>query len=318
MRRLFSTRNLIILALIVALFVVSGMLGLKVPKPHVSVAAEHIFDIGPLPVTNSILTAWIAMIVLIVISLIATRRYRRDLSKVSNQELVPTVFEGAVEWVVEGFYRMSKDVSGSWADRFFPIVMTIFLFVIVSNWLGLIPGFGSIGLLEPVHGEGAGLVANGAILTAQEAGPGQGFILVPFFRSPSADLNFTIALALITQVLVQYWGYKALGAGYIRKFFDFSGFAHGGAVVGIAQFVAGILELVSEFAKIISFSFRLFGNVFAGEVLLIVIAFLVPYVASLPFYGLELFVGFIQAVVFMMLALVFFVNATIGHAHTQA
>ncbi len=315
MRRLLTTRN-VILVLALVLLLVSFLPIFRVPTPEVSVAAEPIFHLGPLAVTNSLFTAWVAMIVLIVLSAIATRRYRRDLSKASNQELVPSVFESSIEWIVEGFYRLTKDVAGSWADRFFPTVMTIFLFAIVSNWLGLIPGFGSLGVLEPVASGQTGLVAHGAILTSEEAQAGQGFLLVPLFRSPSTDLNFTIALALIAQVLAQVWGFKALGGGYARKFFDTSGFAHG-AAVGVAQLFAGILELVSEVMKVISFSFRLFGNIFAGEVLLAVMAFLIPFVASLPFYGLEIFVGFIQAVVFMMLALVFFVTATIGHAHTQ-
>jgi F-type H+-transporting ATPase subunit a len=135
---------------------------------------------------------------------------------------------------------------------------------------------------------------------------------VPLFRSPSADLNFTIALALIAVVLSQYFGIRSLGSGYLKRFLDLGGFKNG-ALVGIAQAFAGFLEFLGEFTKIISFSFRLFGNVFAGEVLLAVMAFLIPYIASLPFYGLELFVGFIQAVVFMMLTLVFFVNASSAH-----
>ncbi len=135
---------------------------------------------------------------------------------------------------------------------------------------------------------------------------------MPLFRPASTDLNFTLALALVTVGLSQYFGFKMLKGGYIKKFFVTSGFKNG-VVVGAAEFASGLLELVGELARIISFSFRLFGNVFAGEVLLGVIAFLVPYAASIPFYGLELFVGFIQALVFMMLALVFFTLATIGH-----
>lgn len=312
MKRLLSTRNLAILVLIIALFVISGLLGLKVPKPEVSIAAEPIFNLGPLVVTNSLLTSWIAMIVLIVIAVAATRRIPKNLETASNQELVPSGFQNFFEWVIEWFYKLVKEISGPRANTFFPIVMTIFLFVLVSNWLGLIPGFGSLGFLKPAEGTAAGLVAHGAILTAQEAGPGKGFLLVPLFRSPSTDLNFTIALALIAVVLSQYFGIKTLKSGYLKRFADFSGFKDG-AAIGVAQAFAGLLELLGEFTKIISFSFRLFGNVFAGEVLLAVMAFLIPYLASLPFYGLEIFVGFIQAVVFMMLTLVFFVNASSAH-----
>ncbi len=316
MKRLFSTRNLIILAVIVAIFVVSALLGLKVPPPEVSIAAEPIFNLGPLAVTNSLLSSWVAMLILIVLSLVATRRIPRDLEHASNKDLVPSGFQNFMEWVVEYFHRMVKEISGPWASTFFPIVMTIFLFVIVSNWLELIPGVGSIGKLVAAEAGQQGLVTHGAILTAEEAGPGHGSLLIPLFRSPSADLNFTIALAVLTQVLSQYFGIKAAKGTYLKRFFDLSGFKNG-PVVGIAQSFAGVLELISEFTKIISFSFRLFGNIFAGEVLLTVIAFLVPYIASLPFYGLELFVGFIQAAVFMLLALVFFTSAVSVHGGSQ-
>jgi F-type H+-transporting ATPase subunit a len=296
-KKLFTTRNVIILIGIVLLFVVSRLLGLQVGVPEVSIKAEPIFSIGSFQVTNSLFTAWLVMIVLIVLSWAATRRMPKDYSTASNADLVPSGLQNAIEMVVEGFYRLVKDMSGAWTSRFFPIVMTIFLFVIAANWLSLLPGFGSIGILHPA--EGAAGVTHP--------------VLTPIFRSPSADLNFTIALALVAVVLTQYFGARALKRGYFHRFFDFSGFKDG-VLVGIAQTFAGLLELMGEFTKIISFSFRLFGNIFAGEVLLAVMAFLVPYIITLPFLGLELFVGFIQAVVFMMLTLVFFINATSGHA----
>jgi F-type H+-transporting ATPase subunit a len=155
-------------------------------------------------------------------------------------------------------------------------------------------------------------VANGAVLTATPAPPEEGYVVVPWLRAPSADLNFTLALAVVTVVLTQYFGVKAQRGHYFKKFFDTSGFKQG-AFMGLIGIFVGILELVGELARLLSFSFRLFGNIFAGEVLLLVMAFLVPYIASLPFYGLELFVGFIQAAVFMMLAVVFMSMATEGH-----
>ena len=154
-------------------------------------------------------------------------------------------------------------------------------------------------------------------LTAEESHEaGKGFILVPFLRAPSTDLNFTLALALVAVFMAQYFGVKAQKLGYFKKFFDLGGFKQG-AGMGIIQLVVGLLELISEFARIVSFSFRLFGNVFAGEVLLAVLAFLIPYLVSLPFIGLELFIGFIQAFVFMMLALVFFSLSTMGHGEAE-
>jgi F-type H+-transporting ATPase subunit a len=164
----------------------------------------------------------------------------------------------------------------------FPLVATFFIFIIVNNWAGLIPGFGSIGIYEMKEGHE---------------------VFVPFLRSANADLNTTIMLSLVSVIVIQIVGIGVIGLkSYTKKFFNFS---------SPILFFVGILELISEFIKIISFSFRLFGNVFAGEVLLIVITMLVPYILPIPFYGLELFVGFIQALVFTMLTLVFIKMATI-------
>ncbi len=318
LKKLFTVRNLVILLGVIALFVISGLLGLEVPPPEVFIAAEPIFHIGSFVVTNALFTTWIVMIILIVIALITTRRYPKDLDKAENSELVPSGFSNFIEWVIEGMHGLAQSVAGKWTATFFPIVMTIFFIVITSNWFGLLPGVGTIGWLEHPHStEVHGYVTDGIVMTAEPAGPGEeGFVLVPFFRAPSTDLNFTLALALIAVGLSQYFGIKTQKLGYFKKFFDFSGFKQG-AMMGVIMVFVGLLELIAEFARIISFSFRLFGNVFAGEVLLLVMAFLIPYIASLPFYGLELFVGFIQALVFMMLALVFFTLATQGHGSEE-
>jgi F-type H+-transporting ATPase subunit a len=313
-KKLFTVRSLLILLAVIALFVVSGLLGLEVVLPEVSLAAEPIFYIGSFGVTNSLLTSWLLMILLIVVAILATRRAPKNLESASNQSLVPqSGLQNALEMVVEGFYGLARNIGGSWAPKFFPIIMTMFLFVIVANFSGLIPGFGSIGLLEPAHGAQAGHVVEGVFLTGAKAGVGEeGYVLVPFFRAPSTDLNFPLALALVTVVLSQYFGLRALKFGYVKKFINFSGFKKG-VLVGGAQLLAGLLEIVSEFAKIISLTFRLFGNILAGEVLLAVLAFLIPYLISVPFYGLEVFVGFVQALVFFMLTLVFFSLAVTGH-----
>src|SRR5262249_7027906 len=167
---------------------------------------------------------------------------------------------------------------------------TIFFFVITANWMGLVPGFGSIGYWENVPGE-----------EQQE--------FVPLLRAATTDLNTTLAIALTSVIATQVFGLRTLGGGYVSKFINFR---------GPIDFYVGILELIAEFAKIISFTFRLFGNIFAGEVLLAVIVFLVPWIAALPFYGLELFVGFIQAFVFAVLTLVFMTLATTAHEHGGA
>ena len=150
------------------------------------------------------------------------------------------------------------------------------LFILLSNWLGLIPGVGTFGMEAEHHGH---------------------HVFVPFLRAPASDLNTTLAFAIISVSITNIFGIAAIGfAKHIGKFVSFKS--------PIAFFV-GILEGVAEIAKILSFSFRLFGNVFAGEVLLVVVASLIPYIAPLPFLGLEVFVGFIQALVFSMLTLIF-------------
>jgi F-type H+-transporting ATPase subunit a len=337
-KRLATPRNLVILLLIVILFAFQALFPvLKVGSPVVSLAAEPIFHIGSFAVTNTVFTAWVVMIVLVVTAFAATRRIPKDFAQASTQDLVPSGLQNFMEMVIEYIWNLASGIAGKWTAKFFPIVTTIFLFVLVGNWMGLLPGFATIGLLEHPHDPAQqGFVVQGRILTAEPAAPveaaaetsgqsatgegeaasGAGYILIPFFRAPATDLNFTLALGLMSIFLVQFFGVRALGPGYFKKFFDTSGFKNGAFFGAIGIFV-GILELISEFARILSFGFRLFGNVFAGEVLLGVMAFLIPYIASIPFYGLELFVGFIQAAVFMMLSLVFFSTATAGHGSEE-
>lgn len=243
---------------------------------NISFVPEHIFSIGPVAISNSFVVSLIAMLLLIFAGYYSTRRMR----------MVPSGAQNVIEVVIEFLYNMIAGVTGNdkQTRKFFPVVATIFLFVLVSNWLGLIPGVGSV--------------------IINETGP-EGIIQVPVFRAGSADLNFTLALAIVSVFAAQFFGIAALGiARYSKKFLNFKD--------PIAFFV-GILELIGEVAKLMSFSFRLFGNVFAGEVLLLVITFLVPYVVPLPFYLLEVLVGVIQALIFSMLTLVFLKSATMAH-----
>jgi F-type H+-transporting ATPase subunit a len=238
---------------------------------NISFLPEHLFSLGGLPITNSLLVAWLAIAILIAFAYFSTRK----------MELVPkNKSQHFAELIVESLYGLVSGVTGDdkQTKRFFPLVATIFLFVLLSNWLGLLPGVGSIGLFEEIHG-------------SEEK------IFVPLFRAGSADLNFTLGLAIISVLAIQFFGIAALGVfKYGKKFINFK---------SPILFVVGILEMVGEVAKVLSFSFRLFGNVFAGEVLLIVITFLVPYVVPLPFYFLEVVVGVIQAFIFSMLTAVF-------------
>ncbi len=244
-----------------------------------TLASETIFHIGSFEVRNTLITSLMAMIVLIVVGLVLKRK---------KYAMVPGGFQNLVEALVGGIYGFFAGVVGDEkkAKKFFPLVATIFFFVLISNWMGLLPGFGSIGLWEHHGGH---------------------LILVPLLRSTYADVNMTLAIAAISVIATQVFGFSMLGLkGYGGKFFV------NPLKNPVGSFV-GILELMSEVSKMISFTFRLFGNVFAGEVLLLVIAFLVPFVAPIPFYGLEIFVGFIQALVFSFLTLVFLKIATTSH-----
>lgn len=246
---------------------------------EIAIAAETVTHVLGIPVTNSLLASLLTTVVLVTISYFATK----------NLKEIPKGIQNILEFAVESLYNMIQDVTKDkdMTYKFYPIVATIFLFVMTSNWMGLLPGFSTIGLKE-------------------ETASGHE-VVVGFFRSANSDLNSTIALAVVSVLSIQFMGIAVLGfAKYGKKFINFSS--------PIAFFI-GILEIVSEVAKMISFSFRLFGNVFAGEVLLTVIMTIAPFIAPVPFFALELFVGAIQALVFAMLLLVFLNTATMAEEH---
>lgn len=243
---------------------------------HISLAAEKIGSIGALPITNSLLTTWVVMGILVVLSLKATQKMR----------LIPTGAQLVAESIVGGLYDFFSSVVGIHVKQFFPIVVTLFIYILISNWVGLLPGVGTIGFFHETE-------------------------FVPMFRAPAADLNMTIGLAIISIISMQYFGFKTLGAHYSGRFISFK---------DPISFFVGVLEIISDFSKVISFGFRLFGNIFAGEVLLAVIAFIMPFIVPLPFLVMELFVGVIQALVFSMLSAAFFTMAVShedGDSHTK-
>ena len=296
----------VLIPLLAALGLLVVSIFLPKPELHVSLAPESILYHGPSWFTNTYLTTIIVDVILIVGALVVRAGLRRE---------VPKGFTNVMEAIID-FLRSNlvEGIAGRNTDRFFPFVATIFFLVIVSNYVGLIPGVNTIQSpwSAPAHDHalaGAEMVASEAGLANVTAAAEEGHVSTkPLLRAPSTDLNMTFALALLTMVMVQYFGFKDLGARYLRKFFAFK---KGG--LGAVMGVVGLLELLSEFAKIVSFAFRLFGNIFAGEVLLAVMAFLIPFVVPSVFYGFEIFVGFIQAAVFMMLALIFFQAATVSH-----
>jgi F-type H+-transporting ATPase subunit a len=331
--KLLSRKVLVPTLIIIGALVILNLLPIPgVIIPEISIAAEPVFDLFGFTITNTLLSSWFTMLVLILGTWAITRK----------RKVSPGRWQGALEMVVEGLYRLVEGAAGAkLAPKFFPVVMTLFLFIIVSNWLGLTPLYGGWGPLHhSEHGHGVEWLNDsetiGIWVKAEDShaegehgareGEEELYALIPMFRAPTTDLNVTIALALVAVIMTQYFGVKALGIGYFGKFIAVGGIVKaftkkglgcagriGAFGMGLIDIFIGVVETISEIGKIVSFSFRLFGNIFAGEVLLGVMAFLIPYIISLPFYGLELFVGFVQALVFMMLSVAFFVVATTSH-----
>lgn len=254
--------------------------------------AEPIFHIGPadsgLTVTNALFTSWIAVVIIIIFVVVIRLQLRE----------VPGKFQSAIETLIEGALALADQVTGNRTitEKVFPLAIAIFFFVLINNWLGILP-FGALGL--------------------------EGHSFIPFLRSGTADINTTLALAVVAVIGANIFGVLSIGAW--KTFNKYVNLKSLGTIpyqirkdpsvvlVAPVTFFVGILELVGEFAKVASLSFRLFGNVFAGEVLLASMAALLAYILPIPFLGLELFVGLIQALIFSMLTLVYFSIAAQDH-----
>jgi len=257
----------------------------------ISLPAEPIFQAGPIVITNALLTSWVVVIIIAIISVILRAKLKE----------VPGRFQALFEVMVEGALDLCDQVTGDRAlsKKVFPLVFTFFLFILISNWIGLLP-LTAIGIDH--HGT-----------------------FVPFLRSGTADINTTLAFALIAVLGSNIFGAFIIGFWKtFNKYINISGiwnsFKHikkepMGPIVAVITFFVGLLEVIGEAAKIASLSFRLFGNVFAGEVLLVSISALVGILAPIPFIFLEILVGVVQAVVFSMLTLVYFTIASHDHGH---
>jgi F-type H+-transporting ATPase subunit a len=246
-----------------------------------TLASETVAHIGSFEIRNTLLMAWLAMGVLALIGLRL---------KAAGYKLIPGRFQMAMELIIEALFNFFNGIFGDEkiTRKFFPLVASIFLFILIANWMGILPGVGSI------------------LITAEHNG---GMATFPLLRSMNADVNMTLLFAMVAIFTAQVVGIVTLG------FFHHAGkyfVAPWKKPYGIGMFV-GLLEFLGEFSRIVSFAFRLYGNIFAGEVLLIVISFLVPYIVPIPFLGLELFVGVIQAMVFSMLTAVFLKMAMESH-----
>ena len=283
---------------------------------HVSVKAEEIFNILGLPITNSMILSWIVMGLFILIGLY----YSTNMKKRKK----PALFY-LLHSLFLTIYNLIKSVLHEKIIIFFPLLGAYFFYILMNNWTGMLPTVGSI-LIKPlitneIRVESHTQKLESSILqpeadpplpeNSKEEGGGSSEDKhenkIPLLRANTADLNTTFALALVTVFMIQYYGFKYNGTGYLKKFFNFS---------TPIMFFVGILELISELARILSFSFRLFGNVLAGEILITIVAFLLPPVTSfimVPFFTLEIMAGAIQALVFTMLSTVL-----IGMATTKA
>lgn len=254
-------------------------------------AAEALFHVGDFPITNSMVNAWIAVVFFVGVAYLIKRK----------MEIIPKGFQNVVEGLVEFMLTEIQKVTGDAKKSriFLPIVGTIFLFVLFSNWLGLLPGTGSIGIW--------------AIHNGHE-------VLVPILRPAASDLNLTLAIALFAVIASHIFGLKYLGfEDHFNKFLNVRGIIQSikkgpmAIIIALIEFGVGLIEIISEIAKVLSLSLRLFGNVFAGEVLMTVMLGLFAFILPVPFIFLEMLVGVIQATVFAMLTLAYLTVASSAH-----
>jgi len=304
--------GIVILALFLTSFVMgplgSKLFNIEVPKElqisklHVVLPSEAMFHVGEFKITNTLISSWITIILLCVFFFFATRKMK----------MIPGRLQSFAEVVVNGIHNTIEGVAGPKNVRtFFPIVTTIFLYVVTNALLALVPLWGTWGPVEHIT-EGSHTYS----------------ITVPFLRAANTDVNLTLSIALVSFLFIEYLGFSRIGPlKYMDSFFQFSslGKAFGdlfkgnwkaflsGLAFGFINIYVGLLEILSHFIRIVSFTFRLFGNMTAGEILLGVMTFLVAFIAPVPFYGLETLVGFLQAMIFAGLTLVFGLMAVTSH-----
>lgn len=263
----------------------------QVPRPHVSLPAEPLFHFGKLTITNTLLASWFTMLVLILLSIFLTRGMR----------LIPSRRQAMAEALVEGLLNFVESVAGKkHARMIFPGVATIFIYVISNAYLALLPFFGTIGFYHDHE-------------------------FVALFRAANTDVNVPLSIALMSFFFVESWGMRAIGVfHYLGEFINVRQFLQGwkelftgriktgpmNIVFGVINLFVGVLEIFSHLTRMLSFTFRLFGNMTAGEILILVSCFLIPLVFTIPFYSLELLIGLIQALIFSGLTLVFGTVAT--------
>ena len=313
-------RRWVVLVLMIVGFILGGI---YVPiQPEIVVAPEKLSYtplftlpvIGDFYLVNTLPTLAITLVLLVVIAYFTNRSLKQS----AKTDLVPRGIGNLMEAILEMLYNLTEGSAGKYAKMIFPWFATIMIYVLFANLLKLIPGFESIGLIKEAHGEGGHAVqalGGGWAMLTPEHGE---YVLYPFLRGISVDLNFTASLALIAVVMIQVVGFRAQGLAYLSKFFNTRRMFKV-PFFGAMDFLVGLLELISEISKILSFAFRLFGNMFAGIVLVAIVAGLLGKFSILPamIMMFELFVGLIQAFVFGMLTMVFMAQATQGHGDEE-
>jgi len=263
---------------------------------EVTLFAEPIWAFCSFTVTNSLINSWIVVLIILVLAVFIRQ----------GLKTIPSRFQTAVETIVDGALNLADSVTGDRIKtlKIFPLAFGVFLFILLNNWLGLLPGVGSIGFI---------------------ATQGHQQIFVPLLRGATADFNTTLALALMSVIGGNIFGIVAVGAWkYFNKFVNLKALASIPRkiikeptiiMVNPIKFFVGLIEIIGEFAKIASLSFRLFGNIFAGEVLLTSIAIMIAFIAPIPFIFLEIIIGIVQALIFSMLTLVYFSVAATAEEH---
>lgn len=268
-----------------------------------SFAPEVFFQIGKFPITNTVINTILVDGFLLTLAFWVSR----------HVALIPGKLQNAVEYVIGGLYNFTESIAYEKAPKIFPFFMTFFLFILISNWSGLIPGINTFGLITHVHGK---------------------IEVVPLIRAATSDLNTTLALAIVSLVATHVMSIMVLGPiEYLSRFIPFFPFLisllkgkpkfnidKSGPINLVMSFFnplvlvfVGGLELISEFVKVISLSFRLFGNIYAGEVVLGTVSSIFAFIFPLPFFLLEVIVGVVQALVFAMLTMAFMIILTTPH-----
>jgi F-type H+-transporting ATPase subunit a len=278
-----------------SIFHIKAPILLSVTKPQVELPSEGIIHVSSFfTITNTLIASWLTIIVLGLMFYFATRKMK----------LIPSGLQNFAEFIIESLLNFVKGVAGEKNSRtIFPVMATIFLYVLINAFLAFLPIFGTIGIYE--HGT-----------------------FVPILRAANTDINLPLSIALISVGLVEFWGLRSLGAfKYSKSFFNLGPLRDGftslfkgkikpaisGIMFGFINIFVGFIEILSHIIRLVSFTFRLFGNMTAGELLILVITFLVPFAASIIFYGFEFIFGFAQALIFAGLTLVFGVIAMAPH-----